>query len=102
MAGIFRGEQAQTTSRGRVDARLRPLYSEVRSPRRPFLHFEVQKQVRAMIAEVLQDAEERMNKSIEALARELAAIRTGHAHTGLVEHVKVEYYGAETPINQMA
>ena len=55
-----------------------------------------------MIAEVLQDAEERMNKSIEALSRELAAIRTGHAHTGLVEHVKVEYYGAETPINQMA
>src|SRR5947207_14558487 len=55
-----------------------------------------------MIAEVLQDAEERMGKSIDALQRELAAIRTGHAHTGLVEHVRVEYYGTQTPLNQMA
>src|SRR5438874_13296298 len=55
-----------------------------------------------MIADVLGDAEDRMGKSIEALARELAAIRTGHAHTGLVEHVRVEYYGTQTPLNQMA
>jgi ribosome recycling factor len=55
-----------------------------------------------MIAEVIEDAEDRMKKSIEALARELSAIRTGHARPALVDHVKVEYYGTETPLNQMA
>src|SRR5262245_27544602 len=55
-----------------------------------------------MIEDVLSDAEDRMKKSVESLERELAAIRTGHAHTGLVEHVRVEYYGAQTPLNQMA
>ena len=55
-----------------------------------------------MIADVLEDAEDRMKKSIDALARELSAIRTGHAHTGLVDHVRVDYYGTPTPINQMA
>jgi ribosome recycling factor len=55
-----------------------------------------------MIQDVLNDAEDRMKKSVEALQRELAAIRTGHAHVGLVDHVRVEYYGAETPLNQMA
>jgi ribosome recycling factor len=55
-----------------------------------------------MIADVLDDAEDRMKKSIDALQRELAAIRTGHAHTGLIDHVRVEYYGAATPLNQMA
>ena len=55
-----------------------------------------------MIADVLDDAEDRMKKSIDALGRELSAIRTGHAHTGLVDHVRVDYYGTPTPINQMA
>jgi ribosome recycling factor len=55
-----------------------------------------------MIADVLEDAEDRMKKSLEALQRELTAIRTGHAHTGLVDHVRVEYYGTATPLNQMA
>jgi ribosome recycling factor len=55
-----------------------------------------------MLQDVIRDAEDRMKKSVEALQRELAAIRTGHAHVGLVDHVKVEYYGTETPINQMA
>ncbi len=55
-----------------------------------------------MIEELLSDSEDRMKKSVEALQRELAAIRTGHAHTGLVDHVRVEYYGALTPVNQMA
>jgi len=55
-----------------------------------------------MIEELLSDCEDRMRKSVEALERELAAIRTGHAHTGLVDHVRVEYYGALTPVNQMA
>ena len=55
-----------------------------------------------MIDELLADSEDRMKKSVEALERELAAVRTGHAHTGLVDHVRVEYYGTLTPVNQMA
>jgi len=55
-----------------------------------------------MLQDVLHDAEDRMKKSVEALQRELAAIRTGHAHVGLVDHVRVDYYGTPTPLNQMA
>jgi ribosome recycling factor len=55
-----------------------------------------------MIQDVMKDAEDRMKKSVDALQRELTAIRTGHAHVGLVDHVRVEYYGTQTPINQMA
>jgi ribosome recycling factor len=55
-----------------------------------------------MIVDVLDDGEERMKKSLDALQRELTAIRTGHAHTGLIDHVRVEYYGTATPLNQMA
>jgi ribosome recycling factor len=43
-----------------------------------------------------------MKKTVEAVQRELAAIRTGHAHVGLVDHVRVEYYGNLMPVNQMA
>jgi ribosome recycling factor len=55
-----------------------------------------------MLQDVLADAEDRMKKSVEALQRELTAVRTGHAHVGLIDHVRVEYYGTETPLNQMA
>jgi ribosome recycling factor len=55
-----------------------------------------------MIQDVIRDAEDRMKKSVDALQRELTAIRTGHAHVGLVDHVRVEYYGTQTPLNQMA
>jgi ribosome recycling factor len=55
-----------------------------------------------MIDDVLRDSEERMKKSVEAAERELAAIRTGHAHIGLVDHVRVDYFGSSLPINQMA
>ncbi len=55
-----------------------------------------------MIEELLADSEDRMKKSVEALQRELTAIRTGHAHTGLVDHLRVDYYGTLTPVNQMA
>jgi ribosome recycling factor len=55
-----------------------------------------------MLQDVLNDAEERMKKSVDALQRELAAIRSGHAHVGLIDHVRVEYYGTETPLTQMA
>ncbi len=55
-----------------------------------------------MIEDVLRDSEDRMKKSVEAAERELTAIRTGHAHVGLVDHVMVDYFGSSLPINQMA
>ena len=55
-----------------------------------------------MIDDVLSDGEDRMKKTVEAVQRELAAVRTGHAHVGLVDHVRVEYYGSLMPVNQMA
>lgn len=51
---------------------------------------------------VLASAEDRMKKTIEALRRELATIRTGRANPALVDHVRVDYYGNLTPISQMA
>ena len=54
------------------------------------------------IKEVLQEAESKMKKSHEALRHTLAAIRTGRASPALVEHLQVEYYGAEMPLNQLA
>jgi ribosome recycling factor len=55
-----------------------------------------------MIEDVLADAKNRMGKAVEALSKELATIRTGRAHPGLIEHVRVDYYGAPTPLNQLA
>ena len=55
-----------------------------------------------MIDEILEDAEDRMSKSVDALSVSLAKIRTGRAHPSLLEHITVEYYGAETPLNQVA
>jgi len=55
-----------------------------------------------MIEETLADAEQRMGKAIEALRRELATIRTGRAQPALVEHLRVDYYGTPTPLNQLA
>src|SRR5712692_10497053 len=55
-----------------------------------------------MIKDVLDHAKDRMGKAEEALKRELATIRTGRANTGLVDHIRVDYYGSPTPINQLA
>jgi ribosome recycling factor len=55
-----------------------------------------------MVSSSLQSTEEKMRASIEGLKRELATIRTGHATPALVEHLKVEYAGALTPLNQIA
>lgn len=51
------------------------------------------------IAEVKKSAEYKMQKSLEALRADLAKIRTGRAHTGLLDHVQVDYYGSMVPIN---
>ncbi len=52
--------------------------------------------------EVIKDAEDRMKKSIEAVAEDLGSIRTGRASTALFDKIKVDYYGAPTPLNQLA
>jgi ribosome recycling factor len=55
-----------------------------------------------MIADVKKTAEQKMKKSIEALRNDLAKVRTGRAHTGLLDHITVDYYGTPTPIPQVA
>lgn len=55
-----------------------------------------------MITEVKKSAEQKMQKSLEALKVDLSKVRSGRAHTGLLDHVTVDYYGAPTPINQVA
>ncbi|MCK4832780.1 MAG: ribosome recycling factor, partial [Anaerolineales bacterium] len=55
-----------------------------------------------MIKGMLKDASERMSGAIDALKSDLAGIRTGRATPGLVQGVKVEYYGVPTPLNQLA
>lgn len=55
-----------------------------------------------MIDDVINDCSERMDKSIESLKHELAKIRTGRAHPSLLEHVTVNYYGADTVLNHLA
>ncbi len=55
-----------------------------------------------MTADLMGDAERRMQKAVEALKQDLNAIRTGRASSALIERINVDYYGAPTPINQVA
>ncbi len=55
-----------------------------------------------MIAEIRKTTEHKMQKSLEALKADLGKVRTGRAHTGLLDHVMVDYYGNPTPINQVS
>jgi len=55
-----------------------------------------------MIQTIRQDAETRMNKSVESMLGEFSKIRTGRANTALLDHIKVDYYGTLTPIAQVA
>ncbi len=55
-----------------------------------------------MIDEIIKDADERMQKSLVAMQSEFAKIRTGRAHTSLLDHVTVEYYGAQVPLSQVS
>jgi ribosome recycling factor len=55
-----------------------------------------------IIAELKKTTEQKMQKSLEALKHDLAKVRTGRAHTGLLDHVQVDYYGTMMPINQVA
>ena len=54
------------------------------------------------IADVKKQAETKMHKSIDTLKSDLAKVRTGRAHTGMLDHIRVDYYGTEMPINQVA
>jgi ribosome recycling factor len=54
------------------------------------------------IAEIRKNCEQRMLKSLEALRSDLAKVRTGRAHAGLLDHITVDYYGSPMPINQVA
>lgn len=55
-----------------------------------------------MLEEIKKDAGSRMAKSVAALRQELTKIRTGRAHTSLLDHIMVEYYGSEVPLNQVS
>lgn len=54
------------------------------------------------VADVKKNAEQKMHKSIETLKTDLAKVRTGRAHTGILDHVQVDYYGTPTQITQVA
>jgi len=55
-----------------------------------------------MISDVKKSAEDKMAKSVEALKVDLGKVRTGRAHTGLLDHIHVDYYGSPMPLNQVA
>jgi ribosome recycling factor len=55
-----------------------------------------------MVQEQIEDAKTRMHKAVDSLRQELGSIRTGRASAGLVEHLRVDYYGTPTPLNQLA
>jgi ribosome recycling factor len=54
------------------------------------------------VTDVKKSAEQKMHKSLEALRVDLAKVRTGRAHSGLLDHVMVDYYGSQTPIPKVA
>ena len=55
-----------------------------------------------MIDEILEDANDRMGKSLESMQQAFAKIRTGRANPSLLDSISVEYYGTPTPLNQVA
>jgi len=55
-----------------------------------------------MIADIKKTAEQKMGKSVETLKTDLSKVRTGRAHTGLLDHIRVDYYGTPMPLSQVA
>ena len=55
-----------------------------------------------MANKITESADQRMSKSVQALNQALQKIRTGRAHPDLLEHIKISYYGTDTPLNQVA
>jgi ribosome recycling factor len=54
------------------------------------------------IADIKKQAADKMAKSVDTLKHDLSKVRTGRAHTGILDHLKVDYYGSDVPINQVA
>jgi len=54
------------------------------------------------VNQIKKTTDEKMRKSVDALKADLAKVRTGRAHTGILDHIKVDYYGNETPLSQVA
>ncbi|EQD76241.1 ribosome recycling factor [Ferrovum myxofaciens] len=55
-----------------------------------------------MISDIKKTTEQKMAKSVETLKADLAKVRTGRAHAGLLDHIRVDYYGTPTPLSQVA
>ena len=55
-----------------------------------------------VIADLKKQTDQKMDKSVQAFKADLAKVRTGRAHTGILDHVMVDYYGTPTPLNQVA
>ena len=55
-----------------------------------------------VIAELKKNADQKMDKSVQAFKADLAKVRTGRAHAGLLDHISVDYYGTQTPLAQVA
>jgi len=55
-----------------------------------------------MIADLKKNTEAKMHRSVEAFKVDLSKVRTGRAHSGILDHITVDYYGAQTPLNQIA
>ncbi len=55
-----------------------------------------------MTSEVKKSAEQKMHKTMETLKTDLSKVRTGRAHTGILDHILVDYYGTQMPVNQVA
>jgi ribosome recycling factor len=55
-----------------------------------------------VIVELKKNTEQKMDKSVQAFKADLAKVRTGRAHTGLLDHITVDYYGTQTPLAQVA
>ncbi|KUO66066.1 MAG: ribosome recycling factor [Gracilibacter sp. BRH_c7a] len=55
-----------------------------------------------MITDIMNEAEDRMRKTVEVLRKELASVRAGRANPGMLEKITVDYYGTPTPVNQLA
>jgi ribosome recycling factor len=55
-----------------------------------------------VIADLKKSTDQKMDKSVQAFKADLAKVRTGRAHTGILDHVMVDYYGSPTPLNQVA
>jgi ribosome recycling factor len=55
-----------------------------------------------VIADLKKSTEQKMDKSVQAFKGDLAKVRTGRAHTGILDHVTVDYYGSQMPLNQVA